>query len=262
MTRAERIAEFRRLLNERILILDGAMGTMFQARHPSDADYRGDRFRLWGHDLKGNNDLFNLTQAEWVLSIHRQFLEAGADIIETNTFSSNSVSQADYRMENLVQELNVEGARIARRAADEHTARTGEIKFVAGALGPTTRTASLSPNVNDPGFRAVNFDQLAETYADSTRALIEGGVDLILIETIFDTLNAKAAAYGVRRVLDELNLDMPLMISGTITDASGRTLSGQTVEAFWNSVRHARPDRKSTRLNSSHPSKSRMPSSA
>ncbi len=241
MTRTERIAEFRRLLAERILVLDGAMGTMFQARHPSEADYRGERFRLWGHDLKGNNDLFILTQPEWVIGIHRQFLEAGADIIETNTFSSNSVSQADYRMESLVHELNLEGARLARRAADDHAARTGEIKFVAGALGPTTRTASLSPNVNDPGFRAVNFDQLAETYADAARALIEGGADLLLIETIFDTLNAKAAAFAVRRVLDELKLDLPVMISGTITDASGRTLSGQTVEAFWNSVRHVRP---------------------
>jgi 5-methyltetrahydrofolate--homocysteine methyltransferase len=241
MTRAERIAEFRRLLTERILVLDGAMGTMFQARHPSNADYRGERFRLWGHDLKGNNEIFVLTQPEWVAAIHRQFLEAGADIIETNTFSANAISQADYRMENLVGELNLEAAKIARKVADEFTARTGQIKFVAGAMGPTTRTASLSPNVNDPAFRSVTFDQLATTYADATRALIEGGVDLILIETMLDTLNAKAAAFAVRSVLDELGLDLPVMISGTITDASGRTLSGQTMEAFWNSVRHARP---------------------
>jgi 5-methyltetrahydrofolate--homocysteine methyltransferase len=241
MNRTERIAEFRRLLNERILILDGAMGTMIQTHSPQEADYRGERFRLWGHDLKGNNDIFVLTQPQLIAGIHEQFLAAGADIIETNTFSSNAVSQADYSMEGLVYELNLEGAKLARRVADEFTARTGLVKFVAGALGPTTRTASLSPNVNDPGFRAVTFDQLAETYADSTRALIEGGVDLLLIETIFDTLNAKAAAFAVRQVLDEQGLDLPVMISGTITDASGRTLSGQTVEAFWNSVRHARP---------------------
>jgi len=241
MTRTHRIAEFHRLLKERILILDGAMGTMIQTHRPSEADYRGERFRLWGHDLRGNNDIFVLTQPQLIAGIHEQFLAAGADIIETNTFSCNSISQADYSMQSLVYELNLEGARLARRVADEYTARTGEIKFVAGALGPTTRTASLSPNVNDPGYRAVNFDQLAETYADATRALIEGGADLLLIETIFDTLNAKAAAFAVRQVLDELNLDLPIMISGTITDASGRTLSGQTVEAFWNSVSHARP---------------------
>jgi len=241
MTRTDRIATFHRLLKERILVLDGAMGTMIQGHHPSEADYRGERFRLWGHDLKGNNDIFVLTQPELIATIHRQFLEAGADIIETNTFSSNSISQADYRLEHIVHELNLEGARLARKEADEFTARTGEIKFVAGALGPTTRTASMSPKVNDPGYRAVNFDELAATYADATRALIEGGVDLILIETIFDTLNAKAAAFAVRQVFDELNLDLPIMISGTITDASGRTLSGQTVEAFWNSMRHIRP---------------------
>ncbi|MBC7983933.1 MAG: methionine synthase, partial [Candidatus Obscuribacterales bacterium] len=241
MNRAQRITEFHRLLSERILVLDGAMGTMFQSHHPQEADYRGERFRLWGYDLRGNNEIFVLTQPALVTLIHEQFLQAGADIIETNTFSANAVSQADYRAESLVYELNLEGARLARRAADAHTARTGEVKFVAGALGPTTRTASLSPSVSDPGFRAVTFDQLAETYAESTRALIEGGVDLILIETIFDTLNAKAAAFAVRKVLDEAGLDLPVMISGTITDASGRTLSGQTVEAFWNSVRHARP---------------------
>ncbi|HTE42077.1 MAG TPA: methionine synthase, partial [Steroidobacteraceae bacterium] len=241
MNRTERVAEFHRLLNERILILDGAMGTMIQTHTPQEADYRGERFRLWGHDLKGNNDIFILTQPQLIAGIHEQFLAAGADILETNTFSSNSISQADYNMESLVYELNLEGAKLARKVADDFTARTGAVKFVAGALGPTTRTASLSPNVNDPGFRAVNFDQLAETYADATRALIEGGVDILLIETIFDTLNAKAAAFAVRQVLDELNLDLPVMISGTITDASGRTLSGQTVEAFWNSVRHVRP---------------------
>jgi len=241
MTRTERIAEFHRLLKERILFLDGAMGTMIQTHKPQEADYRGERFRLWGHDLKGNNDLFVLTQPSLIAGIHEQFLAAGADIIETNTFSSNSISQADYAMESLVYELNLEGAKLARRVADEFTARTGEVKWVAGALGPTTRTASLSPNVNDPGFRAVTFDDLAETYAEATHALIEGGVDIILIETIFDTLNAKAAAFAVRKVLDELQLDLPVMISGTITDASGRTLSGQTVEAFWNSVSHVRP---------------------
>jgi 5-methyltetrahydrofolate--homocysteine methyltransferase len=241
MTRTERIAEFRRLLNERILILDGAMGTMFQARRPTEADYRGERFRLWGHDLKGNHEVLVLTQPEWVASIHRQFLEAGADIIETNTFSSNAISQADYHLQSLVSELNLEAARLARKVADEFYELTGKIKFVAGAMGPTTRTASLSPNVNDPAYRAVTFDQLVATYADATRALVEGGADLILIETMLDTLNAKAAVFAARQVLDELQLDLPIMISGTITDASGRTLSGQTMEAFWNSVRHARP---------------------
>ena len=218
------------------------MGTVIQGYHLGEADYRGERFRDWPKDLKGNNDLLVLTRPEVIGEIHRRYLEAGADIVETNTFNSNATSQADYGTEALVRELNLAAAQIARRAADEVASRTGRPRFVAGALGPTNRTASLSPDVGDPGFRNVSFDQLAATYAESTRALVEGGVDLILVETVFDTLNAKAALFAVRGVLDELGLDLPVMVSGTITDASGRTLSGQTVEAFWNSVRHARPE--------------------
>src|SRR5512145_504282 len=236
-----RRARFEALLQERILILDGAMGTMIQRHGLQEADYRGERFADWPRDLKGNNDLLVLTRPDVIGEIHRRYFESGADIVETNTFNSNATSQADYGTEALVRELNLAAAQIARRAADDVAARTGRPRFVAGALGPTNRTASLSPNVNDPGFRNVSFEQLASTYAEATHALVEGGVDAILVETIFDTLNAKAALFAVRRVLDELGLDLPVMISGTITDASGRTLSGQTVEAFWNSVRHARP---------------------
>ena len=241
MLRPERIREFRRLLGERILVLDGAMGTVIQSYRLGEADYRGERFRDWPRDLKGNNDLLTLTRPEVIGEIHRRYLEAGADIVETNTFNSNAPSQADYGTEALVRELNLAAAQIARRAADEVAARTGRPRFVAGALGPTNRTASLSPDVNDPGFRNATFDGLVATYAEATRALVEGGVDLLLVETIFDTLNAKAALFAVRSVMDELGVDLPIMVSGTITDASGRTLSGQTVEAFWNSVRHARP---------------------
>jgi 5-methyltetrahydrofolate--homocysteine methyltransferase len=241
MLRPDRLREFHRLLGERVLVLDGAMGTVIQSYELGEADYRGERFRDHPKDLKGNNDLLVLTRPEVIGEIHRRYLEAGADIIETNTFNSNATSQADYGTETLVRELNLAAAQIARRAADDVAARTGRPRFVAGALGPTNRTASLSPNVNDPGFRNVAFDELAATYAEATRALVEGGVDLILVETIFDTLNAKAALYAVREVFDELGVELPILISGTITDASGRTLSGQTVEAFWNSVRHARP---------------------
>ena len=241
MNRAARVAEFHRLLQQRILVLDGAMGTMLQGYRLGEADYRGARFRDWPCDLKGNNDLLTLTQPAIVREVHARYLAAGADIIETNTFSSSAPAQGDYRMEGLVRELNFESAKLAREAADECSARTGQVRFVAGALGPTNRTASLSPNVNDPGFRNISFEQLRDTYAEAAHALIEGGVDLFLIETIFDTLNAKAALHAVRGVLDELGLDLPLIVSGTITDASGRTLSGQTVEAFWNSIRHARP---------------------
>jgi len=240
--RPERVREFRRLLGERVLVLDGAMGTVIQSYKLGEADYRGERFRDWPKDLKGNNDLLVLTRPDVIGEIHRRYLEAGADIIETNTFNSNATSQADYGTESLVRELNLAAAQVARRAADDVAARTGRPRFVAGALGPTNRTASLSPDVNDPGFRNVTFDGLAATYAEAMRALVEGGVDLILVETIFDTLNAKAALFAVRGVLDELGLDLPVMVSGTITDASGRTLSGQTVEAFWNSLRHARPE--------------------
>ncbi len=241
MLRPERIREFRRLLGERVLVLDGAMGTVIQSYKLGEADYRGERFKDSPQDLKGNNDLLVLTRPEVIGEIHRRYLEAGADIIETNTFNSNATSQADYGLAALVRELNLTAAQIARRAADDVAARTGRARFVAGALGPTNRTASLSPKVSDPGFRNITFDELTATYVEATRALVEGGVDLILVETIFDTLNAKAALFAVRQVLDEQGLDLPVMVSGTITDASGRTLSGQTVEAFWNSVRHARP---------------------
>ena len=241
MLRPDRIREFRRLLDERILVLDGAMGTVIQSHGLVEADYRGERFRDWPSDLKGNNDLLTLTRPELIGEIHRRYFEAGADIVETNTFNSNAPSQADYGTEALVRELNLAAAQIARRAADDVAARTGRARFVAGALGPTNRTASLSPDVNDPAFRNITFDALVATYSEATRALVEGGVDLVLVETIFDTLNAKAALFAVRQVMDELGVDLPIMVSGTITDASGRTLSGQTVEAFWNSVRHARP---------------------
>src|SRR5688572_8959784 len=241
MLRQERLREFRRLLDERIVILDGAMGTVIQSYRLEESEYRGARFRDWARDLKGNNDLLSITRPELIAEIHRRYLDAGADIIETNTFNASAPSQSDYGLEGLVHELNLASARIARRAADEAAARTGRPRFVAGALGPTSRTASLSPKVNDPGFRNTSFEELATSYAEATRALIEGGVDMILVETIFDTLNAKAALFAVRQVLDELALGLPILVSGTITDASGRTLSGQTVEAFWNSIRHARP---------------------
>jgi 5-methyltetrahydrofolate--homocysteine methyltransferase len=240
-TRTDRIATLHRLLAERILLLDGGMGTMIQSFKLSEADYRGERFRDWPCDLKGNSDILVLTRPEVIEQIHRTYLEAGADVLETNTFTANHPSQADYRAEGLVRDINLSAARIARKAADEFSARTGQPKFVAGALGPTNRAASMSPNVNDPGFRNIDFEQLAATYLDAARALLEGGVDLFLIETIFDTLNAKAAIFAVRQALDEAGVDLPIIISGTITDASGRTLSGQTTEAFWNSVRHARP---------------------
>ncbi|HEY1725808.1 MAG TPA: methionine synthase [Steroidobacteraceae bacterium] len=241
MTREQRIQAFRRLLTERILVLDGAMGTMIQGYAPDEAAYRGQRFHDWTCDVKGNNDLLTLTQPALIREIHAQYLQAGADIIETNTFSSSAPAQGDYRMEGLVVELNRNAARLAREVTDQYTERTGEPRFVAGAIGPTNRTASLSPHVNDPGYRNVTFDQLVATYREAATALIEGGVDLIVVETIFDTLNAKAALFAVRRAMRELSVDLPIMISGTITDASGRTLSGQTVEAFWNSVRHAQP---------------------
>jgi 5-methyltetrahydrofolate--homocysteine methyltransferase len=241
MTRTERIADFRRLLTQRILVLDGAMGTMIQGYGLDEAAYRDQRYRDWPTDLKGNNDLLTLTQPAVIREIHHRYLLAGADIIETNTFNSSAPSLGDYRMEGLVSELNLAAARLARSVADEFEERTGQPRFVAGAIGPTNRTASLSPNVNDPGFRNISFDQLVATYSEASAALIEGGVDLLLIETIFDTLNAKAALFAVRRTMSEHGVDLPIMVSGTITDASGRTLSGQTVEAFWNSIRHANP---------------------
>ena len=232
----------RKALAEQILILDGAMGTMIQEHKLGEAEYRGDRFADWPSDLKGNNDLLTLSQPDVIRQIHTDYLRAGAHIIETNTFNANSVSMADYGMESLVPELNRESARLARECVDTLMQEDPEQpRFVAGVLGPTNRTASISPDVNDPGFRNISFDDLDATYYEACDALIEGGADIILIETVFDTLNAKAAIFAVKRVFDDRGVTLPIMISGTITDASGRTLSGQTVEAFWNSVRHAKP---------------------
>ena len=225
---------------QRILVLDGAMGTMIQRHTLEEEHFRGERFADWHTDLKGNNDLLSLTQPEIICDIHRAYLQAGADIIETNTFNSTQVSQADYQMESISREINIASAKLARVAADEFSTPERP-RFVAGILGPTSRTASLSPDVNDPGARNVTFDELVDNYTESTHALIEGGVDLIMVETIFDTLNAKAALFAVQLVFEELGTELPIMISGTITDASGRTLSGQTPEAFWNSVRHSKP---------------------
>ncbi|MFZ5467294.1 MAG: methionine synthase [Pseudomonadota bacterium] len=242
LSRDQRISALHAALRERIVILDGAMGTMIQRHKLDEAAYRGERFKDWGHDLKGNNDLLVLTQPAIIRDIHWAYLEAGAEILETNSFNATRIAMADYAMEELSYEINVAAARLAREAADEMTARTPDRpRFVAGVLGPTNRTASISPDVNDPGFRNTSFDALVEAYVESTRGLIEGGADIILIETIFDTLNAKAAVFAVERVFDEDGLRLPVMISGTITDASGRTLSGQTTEAFYNSLRHARP---------------------
>ena len=226
---------------ERILVLDGAMGTMIQNLKLDEAGYRGARFADWGQDVKGNNDLLNLTQADAVRDIHLEYFLAGADIVETNTFSSTTIAQADYGMEALAYELNVEGARLAKEAARIAQEKDGRPRFVAGAIGPTNRTASISPDVNDPGFRAVTFDELAQAYGEQARGLLEGGSDLLLIETIFDTLNAKAAVFAIEGLFDELGRRVPVMISGTITDLSGRTLSGQTPSAFWYALRHAQP---------------------
>ena len=229
-------------MSQKILILDGAMGTMIQRHQLSEEDYRGERFADWPSDLKGNNDLLVLTQPHIIKEIHRQYLDAGADILETNTFNATSISMADYDMQSLVREINVEAARLAKEAANEFTEKTPDKpRFVAGVLGPTNRTASISPDVNDPGMRNISFDQLVESYKEATHGLIEGGSDIILIETIFDTLNAKAAAFAVDEVFEELGYQLPVMISGTITDASGRTLSGQTAEAFYYSLRHIEP---------------------
>jgi 5-methyltetrahydrofolate--homocysteine methyltransferase len=236
-----RAAAFLELLGTRLVILDGAMGTMIQRHKLGEADFRSTRFAAWPRDLRGNNDLLSITQPQLIESIHRDYLDAGADVITTNTFNSTAVSQADYGMQELAHELNLAAARLARKAADAAAERSGRQRFVAGALGPTSRTASISPDVNDPSFRNVDFDELARGYAVAARALIEGGVDMLLVETIFDTLNAKAALFAVRETLDELGIELPIIVSGTITDASGRTLSGQTTEAFWNSVRHVRP---------------------
>ena len=228
-----------KLFEERILVLDGAMGTMIQRHKLGEAEYRGDRFADWPHDLKGNNDLLSLSQPEIIKDIHRAYLEAGADIIETNTFNSTRISMADYHMEDLVPEINRESARLAREAAEEFTAKDPtKPRLVAGSMGPTNKTASLSPDVNNPGFRAIDFDTLALNYREQAEALIEGGVDILLVETVFDTLNAKAALFALEELFDDLGREYPIMVSGTITDASGRTLSGQTAEAFLTSLSH------------------------
>jgi 5-methyltetrahydrofolate--homocysteine methyltransferase len=227
---------------ERILIIDGAMGTMIQRHKLDEAAYRGVRFKDWPHDVKGNNDLLVLTQPDIIREIHEEYLEAGADIIETNTFNAQRVSMADYGMQGLAHEINVAAAKLARAAANEWSRMTpAKPRFVAGAVGPTNRTASISPDVNNPGFRNISFDELRAAYGEQVRGLIEGGADIILIETVFDTLNAKAAGFATLEVFDEVGVELPIMVSGTITDRSGRTLSGQTPEAFWYSMRHLKP---------------------
>ncbi len=234
-------------LRARILVIDGAMGTMIQRHKLTEADYRGTRFADWTTDLKGNNDLLCITKPELITAIHREYLEAGADIIETNTFSSTSIAMADYQMESLAYELNVAAARCARQAVEDwyrahNTNANEQPKFVAGSMGPLNKTLSLSPDVNNPGYRAIHFDEVVEAYTEQVRGLLDGGVDILLIETIFDTLNAKAAIYAIQKLADETGIPpLPIMISGTITDASGRTLSGQTLEAFYTSVMHANP---------------------
>ena len=222
---------------ERILILDGAMGSLIQNYRLDEAGYRGARFAAWGQPVKGNNDLLNLTRPDIIEDIHRQYLEAGADLIETNTFNAQVISMADYGMESLVREINVEGARLAKRAADA-LSTPDKPRFVAGAIGPTNRTLSLSPDVNRPAYRNITFDELASAYQEQAEALMEGGVDVLLIETVFDTLNAKAALYAVQEAFLQQGRELPIMVSGTITDASGRTLSGQTTEAFLISLSH------------------------
>jgi len=234
-------------LKERILVIDGAMGTMIQRHKLTEADYRGERFKNWQCDVKGNNDLLNITQPEIIIGIHQQYLEAGADIIETNTFSSTSIAMADYEMQSLAFELNIAAAKCAKSAIDRFyttspKSKTQDPKFVAGAIGPLNKTLSLSPDVNNPGFRSVTFDEVVDAYYEQVKGLVEGGVDLLLIETIFDTLNAKGAIYAIKKFFrDTGKKPIPVMISGTITDASGRTLSGQTLEAFYTSVMHAKP---------------------
>ena len=227
------------LLSERILVLDGAMGTMLQAYKFEEEDFRGKQFANHTIPLAGNNDLLSITQPKAIYEIHAKYLEAGADIIETNTFSGTSIAMADYALEDYVTELNVASAKIARQAADDFTAKNpNKPRFVAGSIGPTNKTASMSPDVNDPGYRAVLFDELKDAYSEQALALIEGGVDILMVETVFDTLNAKAALFAIDEIKENQQLDIPVMVSGTITDASGRTLSGQTVEAFLISISH------------------------
>lgn len=232
--------DIREHLNQRILVLDGAMGTMIQRYTLEEEDFRGERFKDHPSSLKGNNDLLILTRPDIIKAIHAEYFAAGADIVETNTFSSTTIAQADYQLESIAYELNKEGARLAREVADEFTAKEpNKPRFVAGSIGPTNRTASLSPDVNDPGFRAVTFDELVTAYYEQAKGLIDGGSDLLLVETVFDTLNAKAALFAITQLFEDYGKEWPIMVSGTITDASGRTLSGQTAEAFLISISHA-----------------------
>jgi 5-methyltetrahydrofolate--homocysteine methyltransferase len=233
----------REALASRILVIDGAMGTMIQRHKLTEADYRGERFKNWHTDVKGNNDLLCITNPDIIIGIHKLYLEAGADIIETNTFSSTVIAMADYEMQSLAYELNVAAAKCARTAADAYTALDpSKPRYVAGAIGPLNKTLSLSPDVNNPGYRAVSFDEVVEAYYEQVKGLVDGGVDVLLVETIFDTLNAKAAIFAIKKYFRDLSKpELPVMISGTITDASGRTLSGQTLEAFYTSVMHANP---------------------
>lgn len=235
--------DIRKELSKRILVIDGAMGTMIQRYKLTEEDYRGERFKDWPSDIKGNNEILSLTKPEVIGAIHREYLEAGADILETNTFSATVIAQGEYGMQAFAYEENVASARIARQATDEYTAKDpSKPRFVAGAIGPLNKTLSLSPDVNNPGYRALTFDEAMEAYYEQVKGLVEGGVHLLLVETIFDTLNAKAAIYAIKKFFHDTNLpELPIMISGTITDASGRTLSGQTLEAFYTSVMHARP---------------------
>lgn len=233
------MADIRDILSKRILILDGAMGTMIQRHKLEEEDFRGERFKNFDHPLKGNNDLLSLIRPDIIKEIHREYFKAGADIVETNTFSGTTIAQADYYLEDIVYELNYESAKIAREVADEFIAtEPNKPRFVAGSIGPTNRTASMSPDVNDPGFRAISFEQLRIAYRQQTKGLIDGGADLLLVETVFDTLNAKAALFAIDELQEELGTNLPIMVSGTITDASGRTLSGQTAEAFLISISH------------------------
>ena len=232
--------DLRNILKDRILVLDGAMGTMIQQYDLTEEDYRGERFADFDHSVKGNNDLLSITQPQLIEGIHLKFLEAGADILETNTFNSNAVSMEDYNMQHLVRELNTAAVAIARKAADRYTEKDPDKpRFVAGSIGPTNKTSSLSPDVNNPDFRSITFDELRDIYREQAIALWDAGVDILLVETTFDTLNAKAALFAINELKKERNFDFPVMVSGTITDASGRTLTGQTTEAFWNSVAHA-----------------------
>ena len=240
---AKRVAALEQQLAQRILVLDGAMGTMIQAEKLTESDYRGERFANHTADLKGNNDLLSLTRPELIADIHRKFLDIGCDFVETNTFNANRISQADYALEDLAEEINKTSASLARKVCDEYSQTTPEQpRFVVGVIGPTNRTASISPDVSNPGYRAVTFSDLVETYREAVRGLLDGGADALMIETVFDTLNAKAAIFAVQDEFEARQARCPLLISGTITDASGRTLSGQTPEAFYYSVNHAQPN--------------------